>query len=132
MFSLVDVNSFYVSCETLFRPDLKGLPVVALSNNDGCVIARSAEAKHVDIKMGVPYFQMRDLIRSYNVQVFSSNYALYADMSMRVMTIIEEMDPASEIYSIDETFMNLTGVSNCINWTFLGDKSVPEFFRRQA
>ncbi|WP_034913083.1 translesion error-prone DNA polymerase V subunit UmuC [Erwinia sp. 9145] len=115
MFALVDVNSFYASCETVFRPDLRGLPVVVLSNNDGCVIARSAEAKKLDVKMGVPYYQMRDLIRRHRVQVFSSNYALYADMSLRVMTVLEEMAPAVEIYSIDEAFMNISGVSNCIS-----------------
>lgn len=115
MFALVDVNSFYASCETVFRPDLKGRPVVVLSNNDGCVIARSAEAKRIGIKMGDPFFKMRDELRRHNVQVFSSNYALYADMSLRVMTTLEEMAPAVEIYSIDEAFMNLTGVRNCMS-----------------
>lgn len=113
MFALVDVNSFYASCETVFRPDLKGKPVIVLSNNDGCVIARSAEAKKLDICMGGPYFKIKDVLRRHNVHVFSSNYALYADMSLRVMTILEEMAPAVEIYSIDEAFMNLTGVRNC-------------------
>jgi len=113
MFALVDVNSFYASCETVFRPDLKGKPVIVLSNNDGCVIARSAEAKKLDIGMGGPYFKIKDVLRRHNVHVFSSNYALYADMSLRVMTILEEMAPAVEIYSIDEAFMNLTGVRNC-------------------
>lgn len=115
MFALVDVNSFYASCETVFRPDLRGRPVVVLSNNDGCVIARSAEAKELDIKMGVPYFQLKDIMRRHKVQVFSSNYALYADMSLRVMTTLEEMAPAIEIYSIDEAFMNISGVRNCIS-----------------
>ncbi|MFH8134228.1 translesion error-prone DNA polymerase V subunit UmuC [Pantoea osteomyelitidis] len=115
MFALVDVNSFYASCETVFRPDLKGRPVVVLSNNDGCVIARSAEAKRIGIKMGDPFFKMRNELRRHNVQVFSSNYALYADMSLRVMTTLEEMSPAVEIYSIDEAFMNLTGVRNCMS-----------------
>lgn len=114
MFALVDVNSFYASCETAFRPDLKGLPVVVLSNNDGCVIARSAEAKKVGIKMGDPFFKLKDELRKHKVQVFSSNYALYADMSNRVMTTLEEMAPSVEIYSIDEAFMDLTGVRNCM------------------
>ncbi|MHA6311186.1 translesion error-prone DNA polymerase V subunit UmuC [Pantoea sp. S-LA4] len=114
MFALVDVNSFYASCETVFRPDLRGKPVVVLSNNDGCVIARSAEAKRVGIKMGAPYFKMREELTRHAVQVFSSNYALYADMSHRVMTILEEMAPSVEIYSIDEAFMDLTGVRNCM------------------
>ncbi len=115
MFALADVNSFYASCETVFRPDLKGRPVVVLSNNDGCVIARSAEAKKLGIKMGDPFFKMRDLFERHKIVTFSSNYALYADMSSRVMTVLEEMAPAVEIYSIDEAFMNLQGVSNCKN-----------------
>ncbi|WP_313687382.1 Y-family DNA polymerase [Pantoea sp.] len=114
MFALVDVNSFYASCETVFRPDLKGKPVVVLSNNDGCVIARSAESKILGIRMGDPYFKIKNDLRRHKVQVFSSNYALYADMSNRVMATLEEMAPAVEIYSIDEAFMNLTGVRNCI------------------
>jgi len=114
MFALVDVNSFYASCETVFRPDLRGKPVVVLSNNDGCVIARSAGAKRAGIKMGAPYFKMREELTRHAVQVFSSNYALYADMSHRVMTILEEMAPSVEIYSIDEAFMDLTGVRNCM------------------
>lgn len=115
MFALADVNSFYASCETVFRPDLKGKPVVVLSNNDGCVIARSAEAKRLGIKMGEPFFKMRALFERNNIITFSSNYALYADMSSRVMTVLEEMAPAVEVYSIDEAFINLQGVSNCQN-----------------
>ena len=91
MFALVDVNNFYASCETVFRPDLKGKPIIVLSNNDGCVIARNAEAKALGITMAVPFFKMREIIARHNVQVFSSNYALYADMSTRVMTLLEEM-----------------------------------------
>lgn len=113
MFALADVNSFYASCETVFRPDLKGRPVVVLSNNDGCVIARSAEAKKLGIKMGDPFFKMRALFEQHKIVTFSSNYALYTDMSTRVMTVLEEMSPAVEIYSIDEAFMNLQGVSSC-------------------
>ena len=113
MFALVDVNSFYASCETAFRPALKGKPVVVLSNNDGCVIARSAEAKRLGVKMGDPYFKQKELFRRYGVVCFSSNYELYADMSNRVMTTLEEMSPRCEIYSIDEAFCDLTGVRNC-------------------
>lgn len=113
MFALVDVNSFYASCETIFRPDLQGRPVVVLSNNDGCVIARSAEAKKLGIKMGDPYFKCKDYFRQQGVVCFSSNYELYADMSNRVMTTLEEMCPRVEIYSIDEAFCDLTGVRNC-------------------
>ncbi|HCD7553560.1 TPA: Y-family DNA polymerase [Citrobacter farmeri] len=113
MFALVDVNSFYASCETVFRPDLKGKPVVVLSNNDGCVIARSAEAKILGVKMGDPYFKQKELFRRCGVVCFSSNYELYADMSNRVMTTLEEMSPRCEIYSIDEAFCDLSGVRNC-------------------
>ena len=113
MFALVDVNSFYASCETAFRPDLKGRPVVVLSNNDGCVIARNAEAKRAGVKMGDPYFKQSDLFRRYGVVCFSSNYELYADMSSRVMSTLEAMSPRCEIYSIDEAFCDLTGVRNC-------------------
>lgn len=120
MYALCDVNSFYASCETVFRPDLKGRPVVVLSNNDGCVIARSAEAKKLGIKMGEPYFRQKDLFRRHGVLCFSSNYELYADMSNRVMTTLEEMAPRCEIYSIDEAFCDLTGVRNCRELTDFG------------
>ncbi len=103
MFALVDVNSFYASCETIFRPDLRGRPVIVLSNNDGCVIARSAEAKALGVPMGAPYFKIKEEMRRRNVAVFSSNYALYADMSRRVMDTLEEMAPAVEIYSLDKS-----------------------------
>ncbi|MFM5112439.1 translesion error-prone DNA polymerase V subunit UmuC [Aeromonas hydrophila] len=106
--ALVDVNNFYASCERLFRPDLKGRPIVVLSNNDGCVVARSAEAKAIGIKMGVPYFQIRQFFEAMGGIWFSSNYALYGDMSQRVMTILEGMAPAVEIYSIDEAFVELS------------------------
>ncbi|WP_449507638.1 translesion error-prone DNA polymerase V subunit UmuC [Enterobacter ludwigii] len=122
MFALVDVNSFYTSCETVFRPDLQGKPVVVVSNNDGCIISRSAEAKALGISMAGPYFQLKDELRRQKVQVFSSNYALYADMSRRVMTILEEMAPRTEIYSIDEAFLDLTGVSNCIGLEQFGQE----------
>lgn len=120
MFALVDVNSFYASCETVFRPDLKHRPVVVLSNNDGCVISRNAEAKRLGIAMGAPYFKLKDELRRHRVQVFSSNYALYADMSHRVMTTLEELAPAMEIYSIDEAFLNLRGVSRCVPLEIFG------------
>jgi len=119
MFALCDVNSFYASCETVFRPDLKGRPVVVLSNNDGCVIARSAEAKPF-VKMGEPYFKQKDLFRHHGVVCFSSNYELYADMSNRVMTTLEEISPRCERYSIDELFCDLTGIRNCRDLTEFG------------
>jgi len=120
MFALVDVNSFYASCEAVFRPDLKGRAVVVLSNNDGCVIARSAEAKALGIKMGEPFFKQTEMFRRFGVVCFSSNYELYADMSNRVMTTLEEMSPRVEIYSIDEAFCDLTGVRNCRDLTEFG------------
>lgn len=109
MFALVDCNSFYCSCERLFRPDLENRPVVVLSNNDGCVIARSDEAKAAGIKMGVPYFECRDLIEAKGVAVFSSNYQLYGDLSMRVMDTLREFvgDKNLEVYSVDEAFLRL-------------------------
>lgn len=107
MYALVDCNSFYANCEKLFRPDLRKKPVVVLSNNDGCVVARSPEAKALGIKMGVPYFQVKDFCSQNKVTVFSSNYALYADMSQRVMSTIETLCPTVEIYSIDEAFLYL-------------------------
>ncbi|HED2543449.1 Y-family DNA polymerase [Raoultella planticola] len=129
MFALVDVNSFYASCETVFRPDLKGRPVVVLSNNDGCVIARSAEAKQF-VKMGEPYFKQKDIFRRHGVICFSSNYELYADMSNRVMTTLEELSPRCEIYSIDEAFCDLTGVRNCRDLTDFGREIRETVLRR--
>lgn len=110
MFALVDCNNFYASCERLFRPDLQGRPIVVLSNNDGCVVARSAEAKRLGIKMAVPLFQVQEQIDRENVAVFSSNYALYGDISARVMTVLEQQAPSIEVYSIDEAFLDLSGL----------------------
>ncbi|WP_313457272.1 translesion error-prone DNA polymerase V subunit UmuC [Pseudomonas sp.] len=109
VFALIDCNSFYASCERVFRPDLAKTPIVVLSNNDGCVIARSYDAKPY-VKMGEPYFQARDKLRCHGVVAFSSNYALYGDMSERVMSLIESMVPATEVYSIDECFADLSGI----------------------
>ncbi len=108
--ALIDCNSFYASCERVFRPDLRRTPIVVLSNNDGCVIARSTEAKTLGIKMGAPYFQIRRDLERWGVVVFSSNYALYGDISERVMTVIEGLVPCVEVYSIDESFADLSGV----------------------
>ena len=109
--ALIDCNNFYASCERTFNPKLNGVPIVVLSNNDGCVIARSNEAKALGIPMGEPYFKMRDLAKANGVVVCSSNYALYGDMSNRVMRIIERYSPEQEVYSIDESFINLSGMS---------------------
>ena len=108
IFALVDCNAFYASCERVFRPDLAKTPIVVLSNNDGCVIARSYDAKPF-VKMGAPYFQIKDTLRRHGIVAFSSNYALYGQMSERVMTLIESIVSPCEIYSIDECFADLTG-----------------------
>ena len=108
MYALIDCNNFYASCERLFRPDLREAPIVVLSNNDGCVIARSNEAKALKINMGEPYFKIKALCQQHNVHVFSSNYALYGDLSHRVMTIIDSSWPHIEVYSIDEAFLDLS------------------------
>ena len=110
--ALVDCNSFYVSCETLFNPKLKNKPVVVLSNNDGCIISRSNEAKALGIKMGEPYFKEKDVIVKNNVQVFSSNYSLYGDMSRRVMRTLKRFNANIEVYSIDEAFLDLSNFSD--------------------
>ncbi len=112
MFGLVDCNNFFVSCERVFRPDLVGRPVVVLSNNDGCVIARSNEAKALGLKMGDPFFQVRPLLEREGVAVFSSNYTLYGDMSRRVMSLLSRYTPRQEIYSIDECFLCLDGMGD--------------------
>lgn len=109
MFALVDCNNFYASCERVFRPDLNGKPVVILSNNDGCIVARSNEAKALGIPMGAPMFQYKKFCEQNNVHVFSSNYTLYGDMSARVMNILGTFTPEIEIYSIDEAFLKLEG-----------------------
>ena len=109
VFALVDCNNFYVSCERVFNPKLNGQPIVVLSNNDGCVVARSNEAKALGIGMGVPEFQIRPLLSAHRVQVFSSNYTLYGDMSQRVMETLEQFSPDVEVYSIDEAFLSLVG-----------------------
>ena len=108
MFALVDCNNFYASCERAFNPALRLRPVVVLSNNDGCIIARSEEAKALGIKMGTPEFKCRDLLKNHNVSVFSSNYALYGDLSSRVMRLLGKLAPEIEVYSIDEAFLDMS------------------------
>ena len=110
--ALIDCNSFYASCERIFNPKLLGKPIVVLSNNDGCIITRSAEAKALGIKMGEPYFKAKKIIEKNNVKVFSSNYSLYGDISQRVMEILLGFSPEVEIYSIDEAFLNFKGFKN--------------------
>jgi DNA polymerase V len=120
MFALLDCNNFYVSCERVFQPRFEGRPVVVLSNNDGNLISRSAEAKALGLKMGDPYFQVKDVLHQHNVAVFSSNYALYGDMSRRVMYHLGQVAPAVEIYSIDEAFLDLAGMETYLR-PYLGN-----------
>ncbi|WP_396212538.1 Y-family DNA polymerase [Flavobacterium sp.] len=110
MYALVDCNNFYASCERVFQPQYNGKPVVVLSNNDGCVISRSNEAKDIGIPMGAPEFKIRELLKEKSIKVFSSNYPLYGDLSNRVMKILEGFTPNTEIYSIDEAFLNFDGM----------------------
>ena len=112
MFALADCNNFFASCERVFRPDLQGKPIIVLSSNDGCAIARSNEAKALGIKMGAPLFKIRDIVARHNVAVFSGNMALYGDMSQRVRWVLEEFAPSVEVYSIDECFLDLRGMTN--------------------
>lgn len=110
MYALIDCNNFYVSCERVFKPELRNKPVVVLSNNDGCIISRSEEAKELGIGMAVPEFKIRPLLREKEVTVFSSNYPLYGDMSARLMETMRDFTPNVEVYSIDEAFLNFDGV----------------------
>jgi DNA polymerase V len=111
-FALVDVNNFYVSCERVFKPRLEGIPMVVLSNNDGCAVARSNEVKALGVKMGMPWFKMKDLAREHHIQAFSSNYTLYGDMSNRVVQILRDFSPDTEVYSIDESFLRIETVAH--------------------
>ncbi|MBQ2239710.1 MAG: Y-family DNA polymerase [Alistipes sp.] len=112
MYALADCNNFFVSCERAFRPDLEGRPVIVLSRNDGCAIARSNEAKRIGIKMGDPLFKIRELVQRHNIAVFSTNMSLYADFSRRVRAVLRECAPFIEVYSIDEAFLDLRGIEN--------------------
>ena len=115
MLALVDCNSFYASCEQVFRPDLRGKPIVVLSNNDGCIVARNREVKVLGIPGLEPYFKLEPLLKKHNVHVFSSNYELYADLSSRVMDVASSFSPDVEIYSIDELFLSLDGMKCDLN-----------------
>jgi DNA polymerase V len=122
MYLLCDVNSMYASVEQLFRPDLKGKPVIVLSNNDGAIVALNKEAKKLGIKRFAPYFQARDIIRRHQVACFSSNYALYGDMSARIMSILGAMAPHLTEYSIDEAFLTITGIDACESYLAFGQR----------
>ena len=110
MYALADCNNFFASCERVFRPELNGKPVIVLSNNDGCAVARSNEAKALGIKMGDPLFKIRDIVEKSHVHVFSGNFALYGDMSRRVQEVLRNYSPSVEVYSIDEAFLDLDGI----------------------
>ena len=114
MVALIDCNNFYASCKRVFNPSLNGRPVVVLSNNDGCVIARSSEAKKAGVEMGVPAFKAAELFKKHNVAVYSANFALYGDMSRRVMSVLSGFTPNQEVYSIDECFLDLSGIQEDI------------------
>ncbi len=118
MFALIDCNNFYASCERLFRPDLRNVPIVVLSNNDGCCIARSNEAKALGIAMGEPFFKIKNVCKQHGVKAFSSNYTLYGNLSHRVMCTIEETWPHVEVYSIDEAFIDLSSMPAALHDTF--------------
>ena len=121
MFALIDCNNFYASCERLFRPDLHHQPIVVLSNNDGCVIARSNEAKALGIKMGEPFFMIQEAVKKHTIHAFSSNYTLYGDLSQRVMSVIKESWPEVEVYSIDEAFIDLSSLPQAQHTHFCTD-----------
>lgn len=116
MYSIVDCNNFYASCQRIFRPELEGKPIVVLSNNDGCIIARSNEAKALGVPMGAPEFKWKGFFKKHNIHVFSSNYALYGDMSSRVMSILERFYPKIEVYSIDEAFLDFSAIPKAIRY----------------
>ena len=121
LFALVDVNNFYVSCERVFAPKLEDAPMVVLSNNDGCAVARSAEVKALGVKMGTPWFQMQDLAKQHGIQAYSSNYTLYGDMSSRVVEVLKKFTPNLEVYSIDESFLRIeTALKQYADPTSLG------------
>ena len=121
MFALIDCNNFYASCERLFRPDLRNKPIIVLSSNDGCVIARSNESKALGIAMGIPYYKIKALCRQYQVHIFSSNFTLYGDLSQRVMSVIHQHWPHVEVYSIDEAFLDLTTLDPSYHELFCND-----------
>src|SRR5688572_13666728 len=112
MFGLLDGNNFFASCERIFRPDLAHKPLVVLSNNDGCIIARSAEVKALGVPMGIPLFKVQKLLAAHDVEIFSSNFTLYGDISNRMMSILEALAPKVEVYSIDEAFIDFSGLED--------------------
>ncbi|AEG00398.1 Y-family DNA polymerase [Methylomonas methanica] len=132
LIGLVDGNNFYVSCERVFRPDLIGKPVAVLSNNDGCLVSRSQEIKDLGIKMGVPAFQIQHLVKQHHIHLLSSNYSLYADLSARMMSVLETFTPTVEVYSIDEAFLDFTDVYACRQDPIAYAKQIKETVQRQV
>ena len=122
LFGLADCNNFFCSCERVFHPELRNAPVVVLSNNDGCVIARSEESKRLGLKMGDPLFQVRDLIEANQVAVFSSNHTLYGSLSNRVMSLLARYTPDLTQYSIDEAFLDLSGLGDAEHLKAYGER----------
>lgn len=125
-FALVDCNNFYVSCERAFNHNLENKPVIVLSNNDGCVVSRSNEAKVLGVRMGIPYFKIKDLVQKHNIHSLSSNYALYSDMSERVMRLLSHMHPNQEIYSIDESFLDFTNIKDRASYAHFIRKQIKQ------
>jgi len=130
MYAHIDCNNFFASCERLFRPELEGKPVAVLSNNDGCIIARSAEVKALGITMGVPVFQVQSIVKAQGITLFSANFELYGDISERIVTILREVTPLIEVYSIDESFLDLSelDITNLSTWA----KNVQEQIRKEV
>tara|TARA_B100000959_G_C14866995_1_gene576693 strand:+ start:277 stop:786 length:510 start_codon:yes stop_codon:yes gene_type:complete len=127
MFALVDCNNFYASCERVFKPRLENKPIAVLSNNDGCIIARSNEAKALGLKMGEPIFKKRDTVYKHNIHLFSSNFALYGDISKRVFDVVTNQVPSYEMYSIDEAFLDFKGIKDPYDFAFQLKKKVKKY-----
>ncbi len=129
MYAHIDCNNFFASCERLFRPGLEGKPIAVLSNNDGCIISRSAEVKALDVPMGVPLFKVKDIVRQHDVQLFSANFELYGDVSERIVLLLQEITPLIEVYSIDECFLDLSelDITSFTTWA----KNVQERIRNE-
>ena len=129
LYGLADCNNFYCSCERVFRPDLREAPVVVLSNNDGCIIARSEESKRLGLKMGTPYYQVRHLLETHHVTVFSSNYTLYGSLSGRVMSLLSRYTPQLEPYSIDEAFLDFSDMGDAAFLKAYGERMAADVRR---
>jgi DNA polymerase V len=127
MFALVDCNNFYASCERVFKPRLENKPIAVLSNNDGCIIARSNEAKALGLKMGEPIFKKRDTVYKHNIHLFSSNFALYGDISKRVFDVVTNQVPSYEMYSIDEAFLDFKGIKDPYGFAVQLKKKVKKY-----